>query len=432
MNSVSLVGLLLLLVPGPALAQTSVATDPVLESRTHYAEALQAYKARDYPQFLEHARLAQRLRPTHGAATYALAAAYALTGDTAAALASLRRFAELGYTAEPAADSDYATLRGSLALEEVERRLVRNRAPLVRSKAAFTLPEPDLLAEGVAYDRREGTFFVSAVHARKIIAMTRDGRFSDFAVLDAPGLWAPLGMRVDPVRRLLWAATAAVPQMAGYARADSGRSALLRFDLETGKLTGRFAVPDDGRPHALGDVTVTRAGDVYASDSRSPILFRVPANADSLERFLESPLLLSAQGLALDGEERTLYIADYSRGVIRVDLASRVAAVLPAADTVLALGIDGLYYHAGALIGIQNGVEPHRVVRLELSPDRRQIVRSMAIERAHPQYAEPTLGVLEGRDLYYVANSQWERFGNGGRIAEPDSLRRPVVLRLRL
>jgi hypothetical protein len=31
-----------------------------------------------------------------------------------------------------------------------------------------------------------------------------------------------------------------------------------------------------------------------------------------------------------------------------------------------------------------------------------------------------------------VANSQWERFGAGGGIEHPDSLRRPVVLRLPL
>jgi hypothetical protein len=34
--------------------------------------------------------------------------------------------------------------------------------------------------------------------------------------------------------------------------------------------------------------------------------------------------------------------------------------------------------------------------------------------------------------MYYVANSQWERFGEDGRVANPESLEPPVVLRLRL
>jgi len=40
--------------------------------------------------------------------------------------------------------------------------------------------------------------------------------------------------------------------------------------------------------------------------------------------------------------------------------------------------------------------------------------------------------VLVEDELFYVANSQWERFGEDGRIARPNSLRPPVVLRLPL
>jgi sugar lactone lactonase YvrE len=143
-------------------------------------------------------------------------------------------------------------------------------------------------------------------------------------------------------------------------------------------------------------------------------------------------LLLSAQGLALSPDERRIYVADYSRGVVLVDLVARTASLLPAIDTVLALGIDGLYSHEGALIGIQNGVQPHRIVRLDLSQDGARLLRSITIERAHPSYVEPTLGTLVGRELYFMANSQWELFGDDGRVAHPDSLKPPVVLRLRL
>ena len=39
---------------------------------------------------------------------------------------------------------------------------------------------------------------------------------SDFITAEQDGLWAPLGMRVDPERGVLWVATAAVPQMLDY------------------------------------------------------------------------------------------------------------------------------------------------------------------------------------------------------------------------
>ena len=61
-------------------------------------------------------------------------------------------------------------------------------------------------------------------------------------------------------------------------------------------------------------------------------------------------------------------MADYARGILRVDLGGRNVSLVEAADSVLALGIDGLYFQRGSLVGIQNGVTPHRVARFTLSP----------------------------------------------------------------
>jgi sugar lactone lactonase YvrE len=406
--------------------------DPVLASRAAYREAVAAYEARDFPAFLRHAKDASRLRPTHGGAVYALASAHALLGDTAGAIAALDRFAALGYTADVAADSDFASLTHVKAFAEVRRRLERNATPIAPGRRAFSLPERDLLTEGVAYDPKTRAFFVGSVRRRKILRVDPRGRVAEFAAPAAGGLWAPLGMRVDPARRALWVASTAVPQMTGYQPADSLRGGLFRFDLGTGALTGRFPAPDDGRAHALGDVIVARNGDAYTTDSRSPAIYRVPAGGDTLESFVESPLLLSAQGLALDAAERTLYVADYARGLLRIDLATRKVSPVPAPDSVVALGIDGLYLVQGALVGIQNGVTPHRVARFVLDASGTRVVSASVLERARPDYAEPTLGVVVGDALFYVANSQWEQFGDDGGIEAPEKLRPPLVLRLRL
>ena len=82
--------------------------DPLAGSRTEYRQAVEAYEAKDYSTFLAHARRAQALRPSHGGVTYALASAYALTGDTLGAIRALRRFAALGYSADLSADREAA------------------------------------------------------------------------------------------------------------------------------------------------------------------------------------------------------------------------------------------------------------------------------------------------------------------------------------
>jgi len=422
------VGLLAALHGTIALAQS----DPVVDSRAQYALAVRAYQARDFAGFLRHARAAQALRPTHGGVTYALAAALALTGDTAGALEALRHFAKLGYAANLAADSDFAGLRNRPSFLDVAAQVTKNQDPIVRSRAAFTLPQPDLLTEGIAYDPGRRAFYVGSVRHRKILRINSRGAVSDFVTPRRDSLWAPMGMKVDTAHRVLWVAVAARPQMLGYHPADSGRSGVFRYDLHTGRLTGRYLIPADGAYHVLGDLTVSSRGDVYATDSRAPVIYWIPSGSDRLQKLLESPLLLSAQGLALNPDERWLYIAEYARGILRVDLRTRSIELLPCPDTVAALGIDGLYWFDGKLIGIQNGMEPARVLRLTLSSLGDRVVEGEVLERAHPLHAEPTLGTMIGRELYYVANSQWERFGEDGSITAPDSLKRPTVLRMRL
>jgi hypothetical protein len=275
------VGVLTLLHAAVALAQS----DPVVDARAQYTLAVRAYQARDYAGFLQHARAAQALRPTHGGVTYALASALALTtGDSVGALETLRHFAKLGYAADVATDSDFAALRYRPAFIQVAAQLAKNQDPVVRSRVAFTLPQPDLLTEGIAYDPTQRAFYIGSMRHRKILRVSSTGAVSDFVTAQRDSLWAPMGMKVDPGRRALRVAVAARPQMLGYS----------------------------------------------AADSRTPAIYWIPSGSDSLTKFLESPLLLSAQGLALTPDQRWLYVAEYARGILRADLRTRSIELLPA------------------------------------------------------------------------------------------------------
>ncbi len=112
-------------------------------------------------------------------------------------------------------------------------------------------------------------------------------------------------------------------------------------------------------------------------------------------------------------------------------MTKAVSPISPAADTAL-IGIDGLYFYKQSLVAIQNGTNPHRVIRLFLGPKHREIVKSEILEANNPLFDEPTLGVLVKNELYYVANSQWETINKKGELAPDDKLREPVILKLRL
>lgn len=239
-------------------------------------------------------------------------------------------------------------------------------------------------------------------------------------------------MKVDRARRTLWVCTAAHPQMANYREEDNGRSGVFKYDLRSGRLLKTYLLPNKPKPHWLGDLVLNSAGDVFATDSISPAIYRIPRGSDELELFIEGEPFVSPQGLDLTADEKHLLMADYSKGIYRIDLQTRKIINVAPAPTSTLLGIDGLYRYGDSLLAVQNGVNPQRVVRLFLNKGFDQVLRFEIVEANNPLFDEPTLGVLVGNMFYYVANSQWGAIDEKGRLAPVEKLREPLILKLKL
>jgi len=108
-----------------------------------------------------------------------------------------------------------------------------------RSRTAFKISEPDLIPEGIAYDRRTKTFYVGGTYLRKIISIDQKGTVKNFTGEAQDGLRGVLGMRVDEKRRVLWAISSdaglSMP-IKGNPRDCLGCSEVLKYDLQTGRL----------------------------------------------------------------------------------------------------------------------------------------------------------------------------------------------------
>ena len=417
-----------------ALAARARAQEPAADSarvaREAYRQAIPFYRRGEWAAARERLRRASTAWPAQPAYLTAYAAVSARLLDTAETVRALALLADYGLAADLAADSDFAALREAPALQPVRARFAANLAPLPSSSVAATLAEPDFWPEGISHDPGAGVWYLASVRHRKVTRVARDGSARDLVGEAQDSLWAVLGVRADPARGTLWVTTAAIPQMAGYSPADSGRSALVAFDLATGRRKARYELP--GRNHLLGDLVVAGNGDVYATDSQDPAIWLVRRGADRAEEFLRHPLFRSLQGPAIDPAGRILYVADYSHGVLAVDLATRSVRALAAPPGSTVLGIDGLSWHAGALIAVQNGFTPPRILRLRLAPGGGAIAAVELLDRHLPQAAEPTIGTVWGDRFYYVANSQWEEYDGAGRLRPGIRLEPPVILELRL
>ena len=406
----------------PVVAQEH---NPVASSRDHQRLAVEAYHSGDYDEFVSHGLAAYELRPTHPGLMYNLAVGYSLSGDLEQAIVWLKRYAATGSITNLESDN-LAALQGTPGLQEVAAQMEINAQPIGASSVAFELNQPDILAEGIAHDPLSGDFFVSSVHKRKIIRISSNHEGSDFTD-DQRGMLGILSMRVDPSHGRLWAGSAGLGQVANLDSTENGSSAVLMFDLESGAVLKSFS-PRDDVPHVFGDLTTSSSGDVYVSDSRSPAVYRIAADGDSLELLVSGYPLVSPQGLAFDPDETFLFVADYSTGIVRIDMNTGAAKVLPHPDGSTLLGIDGLSYHDGSLIGIQNGINPNRVLKLELSDDLNRVAAIHVIEANNPHFDEPTQGVVVGESYYYIANSQWGLFTEDGQVVDASLLKNPKIL----
>jgi WD40 repeat protein len=336
----------------------------------------------------------------------------------------------MGLFFEVEKDEDFKSLFELKDFKNLQKDFAENAKLVNNSQKAFSIPNKDLITEGIAYDAESKRFFVSSIRQRKIVAINKEGKVSDFSSAD-DDLWSVSGMTVDAKSGILWATTSAFPQMKDFQKEDEGKSAIVKYDLKTGKLLKKYTLSNAPEKHALGDLILSENGDVFATDSLSPNIYRIDSKKDELEIFIKSDRFASLQGLAFSSDEKYLFVADYSKGIFKIDVESKqITQILPNENTTL-LGIDGLYFHRGSLVAIQNGVRPHRVIELNLDKNFNKIKSWKTLEANHADFMEPTLGVKVGNDLYYIANSQWNLFDRNNNLDE-EKLREPVILRLKL
>ena len=238
-------------------------------------QATEDYKAKNYAKFLENIKSASDLRPNHARLLYNLADAYALNNKPDEALAILERLAKMDLFFAIEKDDDFKSLFNTPRFKAVQSEFAFNQKALNKSPRAFTIPQKDLITEGIAYDAAAKRFFVSSAHKRKIVAIDKKGKVSDFSA-DADGLWSVSGMRVDDARKTLWVTTSAFAQMLPDSqKTDDGKSGVFKYDLRTGKLLKKYLLSNADAKHALGDLIIAKNGDVFASDSRTSNVYRI-------------------------------------------------------------------------------------------------------------------------------------------------------------
>lgn len=395
-------------------------------------EAREAYDRGEKAAFLSIYEELARRRPGEVFTLYNLACGQALNGQSEAAVRTLEAILAHRVASNLDADTDFESVRQTEGYKRVVTRMNALRQERVSSGAAraWTIPEKGMIAEGVAHDPVTKNYFVSSIRRRKIVRIDPRGRITDFVPAGRDGLKSALGLRVDPKRRSLWVASGASPSMEGFKKGDPRGASIFEFDMDSGRLRKQHVPPSEGDPPGFDDLTLAPDGTVFVNDAFHSRVWKIPPGGD-LQVFLASEAFGGTQGLAVSADGRTLYLSDY-RGLFAVDLASRRVTPIAVPPDVSLTGIDGLALFDRSLIAIQNGIVPHRISRLDLAPDGVTISKAGILEMNHPDFDEPTLGVVVEGVLYFSADSQGQKFLDEKHPIAAGDMREAVILKLPL
>jgi hypothetical protein len=411
-----------------AQAMSGIASvDSAGVARAAWSRAAAALGIHDYAAAHREVDHAAAAWPTQPAYLWGRAVAGLLAADTAGVLDALNAYAALGLGRDLRADGRFAGLAIQPGFASVVARLDSNLVPNVRSRVVATLTDSTFWPEGVDYDARSHRYYVASVRHRTIAEVVNGKVARELWPRAMAGMGAVLGVRVDTMRGVLWATLAGIPQMDGYTPGDSIIAAIIRVRIADGVIERRWDLPASPRGHALGDVMLGPAGDVFVTDSYDPVLYRLRAGADTLEA-IRHPLFRSLQGMAAPPNANVLYVADYSHGLLRVELGTRAVTRLDDTPSSTSLGCDGLVWYRGAIIAVQNGVAPARIMRYVLDRTGTRIEGAELLDRNTAVADEPTIGTLVGDEFVYVANSQWEKYTERGARIPTRRLTAPMLL----
>jgi sugar lactone lactonase YvrE len=407
------------------VAQT--ATDPATQLAQLRKRASDARNNHDNQALLATMLQMAQLLHYSGPSEERLALAYAAVGDKSNALQAVREFVKMQQADEALlAAPQMVALKDNAEFQQLGQQMKLNEAAIQNSIAVATIADSGLVAEDIAYDSITKAFYVTSVLKKKIVRVRADGSVDDFAA--APDGWPMLAIALDAQRGIVWATEAAMDQFSAAPAKDWGKSAVVCFRLSDGMLLKRFMGPAKS---ALGDMTLTSNGDVIVSDGAGGGVYRVrlrASSSDSLER-IDGGDFISPQTPAMHPDGKRVFVPDYSRGIGVLDLATKQVRWIDSEHQHALQGIDGMYYHDGVLIAVQNGANPERVVLFRLDPGFTRILSERTIERSTPTIGDPTHGVLISGSFYYIANSGWSELDDHGDVKSGSKLTSALIMK---
>jgi hypothetical protein len=230
--------------------------------------------------------------------------------------------------------------------------------------------------------------------------MDAAGRTRNFAIINPgwKGYTDVSGIKVDKKRRWVWAVSTNI----------KGRwytAQLQAFEISTGNLKQSFAVKDTVK-HIFNDLVLDAQGNVYFTDTYFGSVYKADPSTKKLSLLVKDSLTAFPNGIAL-GNNRQLYIATYSHGLLRYDLVTKKLSRLTGfTNAEMAYNLDGLWCRDHSLFGVYNSArhkKDNALLEYVLDASGTRIIDEKIIDKGNPLFRKPTTLAMFNEQIFLLA-----------------------------
>ena len=416
---------LIYLILGMFITTLSSGQQRLNEAIRLFSEGKDFYERKDYESYMAKSIEAHDLLPFSRSIKYNLAASYALNNEFEKSFAIIEELIRVDTRIPFDADSVFSELKKTPEYPTFIGKVQRINQVVTASEIAFELDQIDLHPESIAYHENSGLYYISSMRKRKIV--TYDPKTSEtldwITTKDLYDLYGVMGMKLSSDGNSLWFCSSPLPQMEGYQEDGQYTPSVFKVSLGDKSKFERFSLPVGSVP---GDLVVAPDGTCYVTDSAVPRIFIIEDNHAKVF-FDGDQQLVNLQGISL--KDDYLFIADYLLGVHRLNISTKTLLPINISTPNNTAGVDGLYYHNNSLITIQNGVYPFRIGQYFLNDDL-NVTGFKYYDKGGDHLDEPTLGLIRGDELYFIANSPWGYYDGNNILLE--YLQKPQIRKIRI
>ena len=396
----------------PALSPEQLALAAMTDVNAVMAK-LEEYKASKNLQRQAYAykRLSE-LKPYAGGVLWELARTYSMINERTGAFDTMLRLQQQGFNFDPTGDAAFDNIKDSKVFKYIVEALQTNAKPFGTGKVAFTIQNDAEQIESLVFDPTRNRFFAGSTATGEIFSVDLAGKTKPFiSPSKENGLFGVYSMAVDATRNLLYVGTTSLPSFKGFDADTFGQGGIAQFELSTGKLRAKYALPFDAKARVISAMTVAPNGDVYAVEVLSNTVYQL--RSGTLAPLFNSPEFSSLRGIAVTDDHKYLYLSDYENGLFIASLERNQIRALIAKNQNLG-GIDGVYAYRNQIIALQNGTSPTRVLRVLLGTNGVEQVQPLEANKA--AMSVPSFGTIKGNQIYFIANSQRDLYDGNGKI----------------